>query len=243
MADSDWIEDHVELYAIDSLPDEEHAEMEASLAGLPDLERRIYERQIVDTRSAMTDYAGRYAAEPPTQLRRRILADYTATAHPVVPIRPRRRRLVAMAAAAAVVIAVAVAAGVGIGRVTAPSTKSTTAARSDATLDVLTAPDATVNTEPLRDSRGTLTLVVSTSHDQAVAIIRKIANPVPADRSLQFWLVGKAPAPISAGLVDSGAAPPLLINEIGGASAIAVTLEPRGGSPAPTTPLLTAVHL
>ncbi|WP_018180542.1 anti-sigma factor [Jongsikchunia kroppenstedtii] len=242
MADRDWIEDNVELYAIDGLPAAEHAEMEASLAALSDLERQIYQRHIVDTQSAMTDYAGRYAAAPPADLRGRILDDHATGTRQVIPIRSRRRRIATIIAAAAVVIAVALAAGVGIGRVTAPSTKSSVA-QSDPTLAVLAAPDATMQTTPLDDGRGTLALVVSRSHDQAVAIVRRTTNPVPADRSLQFWLVGKAPTPISAGLVDNAAAPPLLINAIGGAQVLAVTLEPRGGSPAPTTPLLTKVPL
>lgn len=241
MADIDWIDEHLELYAIDGLPDDEHAEMERSLADLPESERRRYEQQIVDTQAAMNAYAGRYAAAPPADLRGRILTEYTA-AQPVVPIRSRRRRVAAVVAAAAVVIAIAIAAGIGIGRVTAPSTK-TTVAHSDPTLAVLNAPDATVQTAPLDDGRGTLALVVSHAHDQAVAIVRRTTNPVPADRSLQFWLVGKGPSPISAGLVDGAGAPPLLIDAIDGASVLAVTLEPRGGSSAPTTPLLTKVPL
>ena len=94
MADIDWIDEHLELYAIDGLPDDEHAEMERSLADLPESERRRYEQQIVDTQAAMNAYAGRYAAAPPADLRGRILTEYTA-AQPVVPIRSRRRRVAA----------------------------------------------------------------------------------------------------------------------------------------------------
>lgn len=242
MGDSTWIEEHLDLYAIDCLPDDEHAEMESSLAALAADQREIYVQDIVMTQALMSDWASADATAPPVGLRRRVLADYTANAHPVIPLRRPGRRVAAVVAAAAVAIAVALAAGVGIGRVTAPSSTSTNA-ESSPVADVLSAPDATLHTAPLQDARGQLTLVVSSSHNQAVAVIRKIANPIPADRSLQLWLVGKSPAPISAGLVDSGGSPPLLIDQVDGAAVVAVTLEPRGGSAGPTTPLLTTVRL
>ena len=65
--------------------------------------------------------------------------------------------------------------------------------------------------------------------------------PPPSGRTYQVWVVTSAPAPISAGLIepDSGghvsavfATPPDIPQPI----AVAVTLEPAGGVPAPTGP-------
>ncbi|GAB19869.1 anti-sigma-K factor RskA [Gordonia effusa NBRC 100432] len=252
MSDENWLDDHVELYAIDSLPSDERARAQEELANLPAARREAYNAQIVETQETMADYASRFAVAAPDDVRERVLADYaerlrsrqseesgSASVTPIGSAR-RRQRLVALVAAAAVVIAAAIGAGVFIGRATAPSTQTV---QADAVASVLSASDATLARGQLNDERGTLIVVTSQEQNQAVAVIRGTTNPVPTDRSLQLWLVGKSASPVSAGIVNSGSAPPLLIDQLDNTTTLAVTLEPRGGSPAPSTPLLTQVPL
>ncbi|MGV9713834.1 anti-sigma factor [Gordonia sp. NPDC003424] len=289
MPDTDWLDDHVELFAVDALAADEHERTQTELDDLAPVERGIYDRRIAETRSAIADFASAYAHEAPVELRDRVLDrvageppaldgdapaddattgdatagdttagvaradDATAPAAapesaPVVPIdraRSRRRRA-ALIAAAAVAVAVALGAGVLIGRTTAPEqpATSTIAQTQQQIADVLAAPDAQLSAGRLDDDRGVITVVSSRGRNQAVAVLRDPRNPVPADRTLQLWLVGKAAQPVSAGLVPpGGAGAPTLVDELDGASVLAVTMEPRGGSAQPTTPILVQVPI
>lgn len=160
---------------------------------------------------------------------------------------PRPARATAILAAAAVTVAVALGAGVLIGRTTAPdpSTTSSTAISESQReiLDVLTAADATTTVEPLADDRGTIAVVTSKSADQAVTILRDQRRPIPSDRTFQLWLVGGADQPVSAGLIPGDDTAPVVVSDLGASSVLAVTIEPAGGSPQPTTPILAQVAL
>ncbi|NMO00122.1 anti-sigma factor [Gordonia sp. TBRC 11910] len=259
MSDDDWLDEHVELYAIDGLPVEERRRVAEELAGLPAARREEYDARIVETQETIADYASRYAVNAPEQVRRQVLADFerrvpTATGAAESSPRPRHarpevvtpitsshrwRRVAAFVAAAAVVVAAAIGGGVLIGRATAPTSQST---QADGVAAVLSAPDAAVANGRLSDGRGNIVVVTSRQRNQAVALLRG-GTAVPTDRSLQLWLVGKKASPVSAGIVDSASAPPVLIDQVDGSAVLAVTLEPRGGSSAPTTPLLTEVRL
>ncbi|MCT1353640.1 MULTISPECIES: anti-sigma factor [Gordonia] len=158
----------------------------------------------------------------------------------------RPARATAILAAAAVTVAVALGAGVLIGRTTAPESSTSSTALSDSqreVLGVLTAADASVSVEPLADDRGTIAVVTSESADQAVALLRDLRTPIPADSTYQLWLVGGAPQPVSAGLIPGDDTAPVVVDDVRGSSVLAVTIEPAGGSPQPTTPILAQVAL
>lgn len=248
MTEREWLDDHVELYAIDSLPADEHSEVEAQLNLLAPGERSQYEDRIVDVQDLMHDYARRYTRDAPETLRARVLADFDAgigrvrTRHAAVPIdRGRRRRVATALCAAAAAVAVLFGAGVIVGRSIAP--EQATDVQAEDAVAVFSAPDATVSAGELDDDRGVLTIVSSRSRNQAVATLRDVQNPVPTDRTLQLWIVGKQEQPVSAGLFESSSTAPVLVDALDTTSAFAVTVEPQGGSQAPTTPLLTEVKL
>ncbi|MEO9329783.1 hypothetical protein ABFT43_18035 [Gordonia sp. B21] len=71
---SAWLDDHVELYALDSLPSDEAARFERELAALPADERSAYEERITEVHVVMARYSSGYALRPPPELRRRVLA-------------------------------------------------------------------------------------------------------------------------------------------------------------------------
>ena len=239
----DWLADHVELYAIDSLPADEHDEMQTQLAQLAPATRAAYEEQIADVQNLMHDYARRYTSEAPELLRARILADFDSGIRQSRPEPTGRRRLAAVVSIAAAAIAIAIGAGAIIGRTTAPDPPPATTAQGDAAAAVFSAPDAVLSTETLSDARGTLNIVSSRSLNRAVATVRGAAAPLPDDSTLQLWMVDDRKSPVSAGLLDASAAGPLVVDGLDGTQAFAVTLEPRGGSSSPTLPLLGQVKI
>ncbi|MFF0710810.1 MULTISPECIES: anti-sigma factor [Gordonia] len=275
MADTDWLDDHVELYAIDALTPAETERVRRELDDLSAVELRIYLARITDIQSAITDLASGFALAAPAELRATVLdrafsADTETTGvsdtdqrgvsdteqqrasesdsepSTVVPIdraRSRRGRVALAVGAAAVALAVALGAGVLIGRTTAPEqTPSSTTAQQVS--DILAAPDARSTVSSLADNRGTITVVSSKSANRAVAVVRDQRNPIAADQTFQLWLIGKAATPVSAGLVaGTGSAAPHVIDSLDDSSVLAVTIEPQGGSPQPTTDILTQVAL
>ncbi|GAB41185.1 MULTISPECIES: anti-sigma factor [Gordonia] len=290
MADTEWLDDHVELYAIDALTPAETERVRRELDDLSAVELRIYLARITDIQSAITDLASGFALAAPAELRATVLdrafsadpesvsdteqrgvsdteqrgvsdteqpgtaesdsepgtAESNSEPSAVVPIdraRSRRGRAALAVGAAAVAVAVALGAGVLIGRTTAPEqTPSSTTAQQVS--DILAAPDARSTVSSLADNRGTITVVSSKSANRAVAVVRDQRNPIAADQTFQLWLIGKAATPVSAGLVaGTGSAAPHVIDSLDDSSVLAVTIEPQGGSPQPTTDILTQVAL
>ena len=275
MADTEWLDDNIELYAIDALTPAETERVRRELDDLSAVELRIYLARITDIQSAITDLASGFALAAPAELRATVLdrafsadadqpgvsdtdqpgvsdtgqprtSESDATPSSVVPIdraRSRRGRVALAVGAAAVAVAVALGAGVLIGRSTAPEqTPSTTTAQQVS--DILAAPDARSTVSSLADNRGTITVVSSKSANRAVAVVRDQRNPIAADQTFQLWLIGKTATPVSAGLVaGTGSAAPHGIDARDDSTVLAVTIEPQGGSPQPTTDILTQVAL
>jgi anti-sigma-K factor RskA len=73
MPDTDWLDDHVELFAVDVLAAAEHERVQRELDALTPVQRRIYDGRIDETRSAMADLASSYALDAPIELRDRVL--------------------------------------------------------------------------------------------------------------------------------------------------------------------------
>ena len=78
-----------------------------------------------------------------------------------------------------------------------------------------------------------------------VVYLDELPSP-PPDRAYQVWLIPPGGQPVGAGLSESGrggtqAIP--LARSAAGMQQVAVTLEPAGGSPGPTTPILAAARL
>ena len=137
-------------------------------------------------------------------------------------------------------------AGVLIGRTTAPEpTPPTAVSQPDQqVVDVLAAPDAKVSFAQLSDDRGSISVVTSRSANQAVAVVRDPRNPLAQGQTFQLWLVGKAARPVSAGLVGTqGLRSPVLVDQLDASQVLAITIEPDGGSPQPTTPILAQIAL
>ncbi|MFI5979448.1 anti-sigma factor domain-containing protein [Streptomyces sp. NPDC051555] len=115
----------------------------------------------------------------------------------------------------------------------------TAQARAADLAGILSAPDARLATGRLGPGGATGTVVLSRERDRAAFVAAGMAAP-PAGRVYQLWFADPAGSMRPAGLMDPARpdAPALMAGPVGAATGVGVTLEPAGGSPAPTSPPL-----
>jgi anti-sigma-K factor RskA len=192
------------------------------------------------------------AETPPPGLRDSVLSAISVTrqlppvAPPTVaPVAPAARpaRVIAAVAAAAVI-----ACGV-IGGVAIDQHHQLTAARArteQARALATAALDAADSTSTALRGGGTLRTAGAgrTAGAERIAVVSARDLPGLRDgRTYQLWLISAA-GPRSAGLVDGRAGSGTwLLDDLRGARTVALTVEPPGGSPAPTTSPLGATPL
>ena len=109
--------------------------------------------------------------------------------------------------------------------------------------EVMTAPDATLRAGDLVGG-GRVTVVVSEVENGGVVILNGAPPPGP-DQVYQLWLVPEGSGtPVSAGMLSPGQAAAIeVIQGVRGRTAFAVSLEPAGGSPVPSTTPLVGIPL
>ena len=233
-----------------------------ALDAVDDLERAAFERHLNDCEACAVDVAeyretltrlaeGSWSVPPP-RMREQVLARVAAT--PQLPPRGQRRhhgspvaRWRRLTAAAAVVGLLGAGAAVTTYAVQeqrlaaeriAVAAAQERAARIQA---VLAAPDASLRTDQLTGG-GRVTVVVSDEQDAGVVVLTGAPPPGP-DRAYQLW-VAEERTPISVGLLAAGETESTeLIEGVRGRELFEVSLEPAGGSPAPTTTPLVKIPL
>jgi hypothetical protein len=105
---------------------------------------------------------------------------------------------------------------------------------------VLAAPDAAVTTADV-EGGGRASVVFSESQDEAVVVLSDLPD-VGAEQAYQLWWVGDEIR--SAGVLGASVDPrPVLVDDVGEAEVLAMTVEPRRGSEQPTTEPLVALEL
>ncbi|MFG1642405.1 anti-sigma factor domain-containing protein [Amycolatopsis sp. NPDC049252] len=228
-------------YALDAVSDVERAEFERHLGECPACRQEVEELRATGARLAAAE-----AVEPPAELRARVLAEVTRTRQlpprvtaAVAPGRARtwQVRAALFGAAAAAVVAVV------LGVHTAASDRQLDAAQQEQTSlnSVLTAPDAsTLKGSGLAGA----TLVVSREQGKAVLL----ASGFPAldkGHTYQVWFTG-ADGTRSAGLMQPESPHqmrPMLAAIPPGTDHIGITVEPAGGSAAPSTAPVSTISL
>ncbi|QDG88935.1 anti-sigma factor domain-containing protein [Pseudarthrobacter sp. NIBRBAC000502770] len=258
--------DLAELYALDAVTEQEREAIDSYIATAPETERRAFLERVRQSREALVR-TFRAEEEPPSDLFQRIIAQLPAQspgqdglsggdaqapavgAAPAPQQRPldelaqaRKRReerrgpsgtrrwLIGVAAAAAIALG-----GVGVG--------SYLADQNDPVNQVARANDlreASVNVA----GGGKATLLISASEDAAVVKMSGVPAP-PAGKVYQMWLIPKdGSAPVSQGLMDEQAlSKPAVVQGIHSAASLGITVEPAGGSKAPTLPTVAAAPL
>lgn len=225
-------------YAADALSAEERAAFERHLQ-----ECQACTQEVSELRATTAKLGVAAAEPPPAHLRDRVLAAATQTRQ--LPPQPGRARAVglrrwptrALAAAAALLLVVAVGLGVQIREL---DQRLDTAERQAAQVtSVLTAPDVQVH----RAESAAASVVASPAQGRAVFVASGLPA-VPSSRVYQLWMIDDG-GPRSAGLftLDGGHVSQLMSGQLQGVTAVAVTVEPSGGSPQPTSELMLSIPL
>jgi anti-sigma factor RsiW len=222
-------------YVLDAVDDLERVSFERHLAECPSCQAEVDE-----LREAAAELSTETWSVPPPALRENVLAAVGTVAQlkPEQQTKRRppntRRRLLAAAAA------VVVAAGGAVYAVQEQRVR-TEQARASSLEALLAAPDLTVHEEPVTGG-GTVTVAVSKLRNAGV--ITLAAGSAPSNgRVYQLWTI-HAQVPAPAGTLKPGqTSTTRIIDGIGAASDVGISVEPPGGSTTPTMPLAAAVHL
>ncbi|SDQ17518.1 anti-sigma factor [Quadrisphaera sp. DSM 44207] len=213
--------------------------------------------ELADLRAALADLGSVDAVAPPPSLKEAVMARLDDVEQlPPLPARdavpPARDELAARRergrpgregrwwapALAAAAVAVLVVGGLGLGWTALELREDRDRARSLAAAlgEVAAAPDAVVVEAAAGSGRGWrgTRLVLSAEQGRAVLLDGGTA-PAPEDRTYQLWYVASGGA-VPAGTFEGGGDPgAVLTGSPQDAAAVAVTLEPEGGSDQPTT--------
>jgi anti-sigma-K factor RskA len=218
----------VGAYALDALPPAERGDFERHLEGCDTCVDEV--RGLRETTARLGTAV---AVRPPDRLRSAVFAEIGAVrqAPPALaevrPLRSWLPRLTAGLAAACLVAAMVTGA---VAFRTQQRLDQVEAAGRAATA-VLAAPDAQSVTQRV-GSGGTATVVSSRQRGQVVFAVSGMP-PLAESQDLQVWFMG--PERIrSAGLIEPGERP-LVAGSIADANRMGITVEPKGGSPQPTT--------
>jgi anti-sigma-K factor RskA len=247
-----------EVYALDAVSDAEREAIEAYVSTAPEAERQSFYERVRQARETLaTSFTDE--EEPPADLFDRIVAqlpahsaDVSAPAAPAAPAAPppvtdqlsaaRERRnvrrrsagmrnwLIGVAAAAVIALG-----GVGVGAYVAN--------QNDPLTQVLQAQDVRQATVEVSGG-GTAIVSIAPSKD-ALVVRMKDVPPPPEGKVYQMWLIPKdGSTPVSQGLMDAEAlSKPAVVKGIHSAAALGITVEPAGGSTAPTRPTVAAATL
>jgi anti-sigma-K factor RskA len=229
-------------YALDAVSGAERAEFERHLAICESCALEVAELRNTATRLALAA-----AADPPADLKSRVLSQISTVRQlppetTVVPLRRRDRKPLAVrlsTMAAAILFVAAVGLGVVVVRQNQQLDETRTQAAEMSA--ILRAGDAQVVSLD-GGADGKMTVAMSRSQDRMLLLTDGLPNP-PSGRDFQVW-AGHGDKMVSAGLLEpkDGDAQ-LAVTDFGDADQIAVTVEPDGGSKQPTQPPVMSVEL
>lgn len=222
-------------YAIDALDPDERTLFEEHLRGCP-----ACQAEVDSLREAGAALAADVATEPPASLRESVLASIE-TVRPLPPVTApeplaarRQRRLLGfggtplLVAAAVVLFAV-----IGLAW-WQPWSDGNGGPAPTAAERVMAAPDATRTTQSFPDG-AKATLVLSRSERTAVIVTDDMA-PAPEGKVYELWLQSPEGDMLPAGLMpDDSDATVVLDGDASQATGVGITVEPDGGSEAPTS--------
>ncbi|MFI1917868.1 anti-sigma factor domain-containing protein [Nocardia sp. NPDC020380] len=220
-------------YALDALSDQDRRAVEHLLTQADEPTATAFRTTVHDLRETLAALTVVDKVPAPPTLEAKLDSAITAQSRPAPRGANRSRRWLAAAAAAAIL------AGAGAGIAIYHNQSHPTGITAE---QVLKNADATESTTPLT---GGGTITVHTSHQLDATVITFTALPQPPTaHTYQLWLIPPNGTPKPAGLLTTIPTPttPLLLR-VGNAHQLALSVEPTGGSPAPTTTPLVAVPL
>jgi anti-sigma-K factor RskA len=202
-------------------------------------------------REVATAMAFAAAAEPPAELRGRVLAAAARTRQvpPEVSTRARPRRsrarvpwvpwLSGVVATASIVVAVLF----GFAQAHTKDELNQVKAENQAISLLLSAPQAKLLTHEV--TNGGVATVVLAADRHELAVVTNGLPALPSGKVYQLWLIGK-PKIVSAGLLPpakDGRTPAVLATGVVKGDTLGLTVEPAGGSAQPTTTPILALPL
>ncbi|VXB02882.1 Anti-sigma-K factor RskA [Arthrobacter sp. 9V] len=243
-----------EIYALDAVSDDERAMIDRYVKDAPEgpefLERVREARETLAVSFAPEEAppaallenimehiardAAQPAAEPSTARVAAPAVDDLAVARAKREERTRaggaRRWIVGAAAAAVIALG-----GIGVG--------AYVSSQNDPVNQVLQAQDVQKKSAPVPGG-GTATISASSAKDSFVVLMDGVA-PAPDGKVYQLWTLPKdGSAPVPQGTMDAETlSKPAVVKGLSTASSVAITVEPTGGSSAPTTDPVLVVGL
>lgn len=245
-------------YAVDALPPDEREQFEQHLAGCEACQVEVRELQATAAELGATG-----AVRPPSSLKHAVMDEVRRTRqdaprpHEAEPAagtvygdpgavaslptaQPRwYQRMLAPAAAVLVLIVIGLTAV--IADLSARLDDLETLAVPVA--DVLTAPDV-ITLAQAGPGDASMRLVASPSRGEGVFLVGGMAPP-PPERVYQLWLL-RGDEAVPAGLLDvdaQGRGGQVMTGDMSDVTAVALTVEPEGGSPQPTTDPIAVMQL
>lgn len=238
---SDDVHGLVGAYALNALPRDEEAFFERHLAVCDDCAR-----EYAEFTEATASLGAAVAEPPPAHLRERVLAEAldTPQERPPGAVTPppapeaegwRERLRPVLATAAALVVVALLSLGTAVVML-ADRTSDLEAelAGAQEIVDVVTQPDMQV--VELESPPGTQARLLHGREGDQAALVLDGLEDVSDEEAYQLWVMhGDTPTPDRVFRPDEGGrAIVSLESDVGNADAVAVTVEPRGGSDAPT---------
>ena len=234
-----------EVYALNALPEKDRQAVDAALEQADPGVRSSFIRRVWSTREAL---AGGYRAEaaPPEDLLERImtrLPEQEGSASGPQPgdeLAARRRRRSPLGTAGRWILAGAAAAAIVVGGV---AIGSNLGGPDSVQEEVLQASDVQQRTVDLPTGG---TAEVATSKDEDAAVVTLSGIPAPPDGSVyQMWRVpADGSDPVSVGVMtgeEVSGTKATELTDIDPYTAVALTIEPDGGSPTPTLPIVMVI--
>lgn len=234
------------VYALDALTGLELDQFEHHLHRCPPCENEVR-----GFRETATRLAQAVAASPPVALRERVLtaASVTRQLSPEVremprgPVRPGRSPWLPRLAVAVAAAAVAAAVALGVVQSSTQQQLSQAQAENRSVAAVLAAPDARLAVH--RTTDGGLATVVASQSRHALIISTAGLPALSGGQVYELWFVAGQTAR-RAGLLPAPAAgrtAPLLASGLQPGDAVALTVEPAGGTSHPTTTPIVSMPL
>ncbi|WP_416428163.1 anti-sigma factor domain-containing protein [Paenarthrobacter nicotinovorans] len=244
-----------EIYALDAVSDDERAMIDDYVKDAPE-GAEFFQR----VREARETLAVSFTAqdEPPAGLFGNIIERITqqatapAAAEPAAPAavspavddlaaaRAKREERQRAGGARRWIVGVAAAAVIGLGGIGVGAYVS---AQNDPVNQVLQAQDVQKQSAPVPGG-GTATISASSAKDSFVVLMDGVA-PAPEGKVYQLWTLPKdGSAPVPQGTMDAQTlSKPAVVKGLSSASSVAITVEPAGGSQAPTSAPVLVVAL
>lgn len=219
-----------DAYALGTLTDAQRRGVATELAAADDETRAAFADEVRVIRETLAAVSGVGAIAPPVQLREQLLARVNTEPVDELEERRRTRRLRRVLLAAAAVVVVAVGALFAVRAVTNEEAPAQLTAEQ-----VLDEPDVQSTSSSLA-SGGSMVVSYSKTADALVLVMDDVPAP-PADANYQMWLASETGPAVSAGTMtpqDVSPTTTVVVDDVGSANQLMFTVEPPGGSPAPT---------